>query len=334
MSQNNKIIVIAEAGVNHNGSIKIAKKLVDIAKKSGADYIKFQSFFSEELVTDRAKLANYQKKNLKLKISQKNMLAKYELSEKKLNEIYSYCKIKKIKFLSTPFDVKSLNLLKKFKMDYIKIPSGEITNFPFLEIISKLKKPILLSTGMSTNSEINDALKVIKKIHSKITLLHCTSSYPAIDKDLNLNALKTIKKKFRLPIGYSDHSVHTYTPILAAGFGARVIEKHFTLDQNLDGPDHKASLNPKGLFEMVKLIRRVEIMLGSFLKKPTKDEKKTKKLVRKSLVALKDIKVDQYFDKKNLGIKRPGVGLHPKLYRKLLGQKSKKNFKKGSLIKI
>ena len=282
-----KTIVIAEAGVNHNGKLHIAKKMVDHAKRAGADYIKFQSFDSNEIVTESAKKAEYQlEKNDKE--TQYQMLKKLEINKQFLNQIVKYSKKKKIKFLSTAFDEKSLKLLEKYKLDYIKIPSGEITNYPLLKQISMLKKKVLLSTGMASLSEIRQALKVFRK-KKDITILHCTSDYPANLKDLNLNFIKKLKK-FGCEVGYSDHSSSIITPSIAVSLGCKVVEKHFTLSKNLKGPDHKASLEPQELKRMISLIRDTEKMLGSNNKIITKSEQKTKLLVRKSLVAKNDIK--------------------------------------------
>ena len=237
-----KTIIIAEAGVNHNGKIRLAKKLIDVASKSGADYVKFQTFDVDNLILKNTKTALYQKRNLKSNISQYSILKKYQLSENDHKELINYSKKKRIKFLSTAFDDKSLNLLQNYRLDYIKIPSGEITNYPFLKKISKLKKKILISTGMATLDEIKQALKVFKN-KKDVIVLHCTSDYPANLKDLNLNFIKKLKK-LGYRIGYSDHSASIITPSIAVALGCEVIEKHFTLSKNMKGPDHKASLEP------------------------------------------------------------------------------------------
>ena len=330
--KNNKTIVIAEAGVNHNGKINLAKKLIDVASKAGADYVKFQTFDVDQLILKNTKTANYQKRNLKNNISQYQMLKKYQLTDDDHKELLKYSKKKKIKFLSTAFEEKSLSLLKKYKLDYIKIPSGEITNYPFLNQISKLKKKILLSTGMATLDEIKQAIKALRKKKKYITILHCTSDYPANLKDLNLNFIKKLKK-LGCEVGYSDHSSSVITPSIAVTLGCKVVEKHFTLSKKLNGPDHRASLEPRELRKMISLIRDTEKMLGLNDKIITKSEQKTKLLVRKSLVAKNDIKKGEIFTKKNITTKRPGSGISPFKINKFLGKKSPKNFKKDQLIK-
>ena len=327
----NRTIIIAEAGVNHNGNIKLAKKLIDVASKAGADYVKFQTFDVDHLILKNTRTAKYQQRNLNNNISQYDMLKRYQLSENIYSELIKYSKKKKIKFLSTAFEEKSLSLLNKYKLDYIKIPSGEITNYPFLEKISKLKKKILLSTGMATLKEIKQALKVFKK-KSDITILHCTSDYPANLKDLNLNFIKKLKK-LGYKVGYSDHSPSIITPSLAVALGCNVVEKHFTLSKNLKGPDHKASLEPEELIKMVNFIKETEAILGSENKIITKSEEKTKLLVRKSIVASTNIKKGEIFNDRNITTKRPGTGVSPFKIKKFLGKKSNKKFIKDQFIK-
>tara|TARA_B100000029_G_scaffold516521_1_gene630536 strand:+ start:4217 stop:5218 length:1002 start_codon:yes stop_codon:yes gene_type:complete len=331
-SKKNKTIIIAEAGVNHNGSISTAKKLIEIASKAGADFVKFQTFDVDQLILKNTETAAYQKKNLKKNISQYSMLRKYQLSEISHRELINFSKKKRIKFLSTAFDEKSLNLLKKYELDYIKIPSGEITNYLLLRKISKLKQKILLSTGMASYHEIKQALKILRKRKKDLIILHCTSDYPANLKDLNLNYIKRLKK-LGYGVGYSDHSSSIITPSIAVALGCKVVEKHFTLSKNLKGPDHKASLEPKELSQMISFVRDVEKMLGSRNKLITKSEKKTKLLVRKSLVAINDIKKGEIFSYKNITAKRPGKGISPFKIKKFLGKKSFKNFKKDQFIK-
>ena len=327
-----KTIIIAEAGVNHNGKMDIAKKLVDVASDAGADYVKFQTFDVDKLILENTKTAEYQKKNLKINISQYSMLQKYQLSSDNHKTLVNYCKKKNIKFLSTAFDEKSLELLNKFNLDYIKIPSGEITNFPLLKKISKLKKKILLSTGMASIKEIVQALKILKRKKKEITILHCTSDYPAELEDLNLNFLHKLKK-FGYYVGYSDHSASIITPSIAVSLGCKVIEKHFTLSKKMKGPDHKASLEPAELKKMIYYVRQTEKILGENKKKITSSEKKTKLLVRKSLVALKDISKGEKFTYNNLTTKRPGTGVSPFKIIDFIGKRSKKNYKKDELIK-
>ena len=328
----NKTIIIAEAGVNHNGSIKLAKKLIDVAQKAGADYVKFQTFDVDHLILKNTKTATYQKKNLNKNISQYSMLKKYQLSYKHHKDLINYSKKKKIKFLSTAFDIKSLNLLQSFKLDYIKIPSGEITNYLLLKAISKLNKKILLSTGMATINEIKQALKSLRRKKEDIIILHCTSDYPANLKDLNLNFLHKLKR-LGYQVGYSDHSENVIVPSIAVALGCRVIEKHFTLSKKLKGPDHRASLEPKELASMINHIRETEKILGSKNKVITKSEQRTKLLVRKSLFALKNIKKGEIFTEHNLTTKRPGNGLSPFMIKKLMGKKSSRSYKKDQRIK-
>ena len=328
----NNTIIIAEAGINHNGSIKIAKKLIDKASEAGADYVKFQTYDVDHLILKKTRLAAYQKKNLKSNISQYSMLQKTQLSLKNHQSLLRYSKKKKIKFFSTAFDEKSLKLLNRFNLDFIKIPSGEITNYLLLKSISKLKKKILLSTGMASVKEIRKALNILNKKKSDIIILHCTSDYPAKLKDLNLNFIHRLKK-FGYNVGYSDHSTSILTPSIAVGLGCAVIEKHFTLSKKLKGPDHKASLEPHELKLMIKNVRETEKMLGSFDKKITPSEHKTKLKVRKSLVASRNIKKGEFFSKKNITAKRPGTGISAIEILKIFGKKSNVNFKKDEFIK-
>ncbi len=327
-----KVIFIAEAGVNHNGLMSIAKKMVRVAASAKCDYIKFQTFNPEKLVAKNLKLANYQKKNSKNINTQRALLSKLVLSKKNHIEIVKECKKRKIKFLSTAFDIESLKFLLKIGIDIIKIPSGEITNIPYLEFIGKQKKKIILSTGMSNMSEIKSALKVLTSSGTKkknITILHCNSEYPAPYKDINLRAMISIKNKFRVNVGYSDHSLGLNIPIAALALGAKVIEKHFTLNTKLPGPDHKASLPAKDLKRLVDEIRNTEIAMGSKIKKITNSEKKNKKLIRKSIHSKKKIYKNQIITENDIYIVRPEGGLHPKYFKKLIGKKSKRNYSVG-----
>ncbi len=332
-----KVIIIAEAGVNSNGNLKIAKRLIDIAADAKVDYIKFQTFKANKLVTKKAQRAKYQIKNTGSKESQHKLLKSLEMTEQMHYKIKEYCKRKKIKFFSTGFDIESVKFLLKLGMKIIKIPSGEINNVPFLKYIGKLNLPIILSTGMATMDEINFALKTLTKSGSRkknISILHCTTQYRTPLKDVNLNAMHAIRKKFNINVGYSDHTLGLEVPIAAVAMGANIIEKHFTTDRKLTGPDHMASLEPKELKEMVKLIRNTEKALGSKIKKPTKIELENIKIARKSIVALKKIKKGDTFSDKNLTVKRPGTGLSPKLWDKVLGRKSKFYFEEDDFIKI
>ena len=329
-----RVVIIAEAGVNHNGNLKIAKKLVDVAKLARADYIKFQSFTHDKLVRKNAPKANYQKSNLNAEETQSSMLQKLQLSPLDHLKLINYCKNKKIKFLSTAFDEDNLKFLLKNKINFIKIPSGEITNLPFLKYIKKQKKKILLSTGASTLKEVENAMKILNKKKKDITILQCNSAYPTPINDLNLRTLITFKKKFNCNIGLSDHSLSTIVPAAAVAMGATVIEKHFTLSRKMVGPDHKSSLEPKELEHMIKNIREIEISLGSSNKPITKSEAENRKTIRKSLVAQKYICKGQKFTNKNIISKRPAGGISPMNFEKILGKKAKKNFKRDEIIKI
>lgn len=330
--KNQPVFIIAEAGVNHNGSLNLAKKLVDIAKKAGADAVKFQTFHAEQIVSFRAKKAEYQ--NRAKGRTQYEMLKKLELSFSDFQKLKKYCDKKKIIFLSTPHSEDAVDFLNSL-VPAFKIGSGDLTNLPILEKIAKKKKLIILATGMSTLKEIREAVKTIKKAgNNKIVLLHCTTNYPCPIEEVNLKAMQTLKKEFNLPVGYSDHTLGIIVPIMAAAVGARVLEKHFTLDKNLSGPDHKASLSPKELEDMVKMIRSAEKALGNGIKKPNKNEEKIKKIARKSIIAKKDIKKSNKINRDMLVIKRPGTGILPKYIDRVVGKIAQKNIKKDSLIKL
>ncbi len=337
MKKKNKTIIIAEAGVNHNGNINLALKLVDIAAKSKADYIKFQTYSSEDLVQKRVGLAKYQKKNLKKISSQYKLLKKFELSESDHLRIVRRCKKRKIKFLSSPFDFKSINLLKKLNLNLIKIPSGEITNIPYLKKIGSLKKSVILSTGMSTTEEIKEAIKILVSsgtAKKNITVLHCSTEYPAEEKNLNLLSIPFLKKKFKINVGYSDHSLGLQASLTAVAIGAAVIEKHFTTNKKLSGPDQKASLSPKELINLVKCIRNIELILGTNVKKPSLAELKNLKFARKFIVAKKKIIKGEKFTDKNVTTKRALAGIPAAKWNWLLGKKAKKFFVYDENIKI
>jgi N,N'-diacetyllegionaminate synthase len=330
-----KLNIIAEIGINHNGSYSIAKKLVDEAQSAGADYVKFQNFIPEELVTTNLPRAKYQLSKIKKNTSMLEMLKKYNFDLKKTQKIIKYCKKKKIKFLSSPFDNVSLNFLIKKKIKLIKIASGEITNFLMLKLIANYNLKIIMSTGMSNIKEVSDAVKFLIKNGFKknnIILLHCTSEYPAKPRNVNLNAMLSLKKKFRLPYGYSDHTNGYEASICAVCMGATVIEKHLTLDKKLEGPDHKASLTPKEFSQFVKILRNVKIIKGSFIKKPTSDEKKMIKSARKYIVAKKNIKKNDNFTYENITVKRSGKGISAKNFFKILNKKAKKSYYKDEVI--
>lgn len=337
MKKLNKVFIIAEAGVNHNGSIKLAKKLIDVACECGADAVKFQTFKAENLATKYAPKANYQKYTTSKIDSQYEMLKKLELNESMHLDLIKYCKKKNILFLSSPFDNQSIDLLEKLGLEILKIPSGELTNYFYLKHIGKLNKKIILSTGMANTYEISKALKILTSYGTKkknITILHANTEYPTPMADVNLKAMVSIGKKFKINYGYSDHTIGTEVSIAAVALGAKCIEKHFTLDSNMKGPDHKASIEPKELKYMIKAIRNIEASLGDALKKPSKSEIRNMSVVRKSIVASKNIKKGEMFSELNLTAKRPGNGLSPFSLNKVLGKKSKRNFKKDQQIKL
>lgn len=329
----NKVIIIAEAGGNHNGSLKKAFKLVDIAKNAGADYVKFQTFKANTLVSVNAPKANYQKKNVKGE-SHYEMIKKLEMSYDMHLKLIKYCEKKKIKFLSSPFCIDSFNMLNKFRLDFIKIPSGEITNLPYLKHISNFKVNIILSTGMSTIKEIKNALKILDRKKRKIILLHCNTEYPTPLKDINLNAMSHLRQEFKVDVGYSDHSLGIQVPIIATSIGAKVIEKHFTISKKMKGPDHTASLEPQELSAMVKAIRDTEIILGNKKKSVSDSEKKNIFIARKSIFASKQITKGEKFSKFNLVCLRPGNGISPMKIEKIYGKKAKYNFSAGELIRF
>ena len=330
----NPCFIIAEAGVNHNGKLELAKKLVDVAKEAGADAVKFQTFTTENIVTKTADMAEYQKKNVKIQESQFAMLKKLELSHKDFIELKNYCDKKGILFLSTPHTDDAVDFLAPLMPAY-KIASGDLTNIPLLEKIAKKKKPIILSTGMGTIAEIKEALNAIKKQgNNEIVILHCTSNYPCPLEDVNMSAMQTLQKTFPCPIGYSDHTQGVLVPIMAVTLGAVVIEKHFTLDKEMPGPDHIASLSPQELKEVVENIRNCEQALGSGRKAPSAAEKRVALIARKSIVAAKDIKKGQRITKTMLAIKRPGNGIKPKYLSEIIGKKATRDIKKDSLLKF
>jgi len=328
------VFIIAEAGVNHNGSLKTALKLVDAAAAAGADAVKFQTFKAAEVVTSAGKMAAYQKKNMGKSQSQVAMLKKLELPENFYRPLIKRCREKKIIFLSTPHGgFNSVDLLKRLKVPALKFGSGDLTNLPVLEYAAKFKKPMILGTGMATLAEVGEAIKAIKQAgNDKIIILHCTTNYPCPPNKVNLRAMLTMKKKLPVLVGYSDHTSGISVSIMAAALGACLIEKHFTLDKNMAGPDHKASLEPAELKAMVRAVRQVEIILGFSVKKPTESERKIAKIARKSLVSLAAINKGDKFTAKNIGVKRPGTGVAPKYYYKVIGRIAKKNIVADELI--
>lgn len=333
----NKTIIIAEAGVNHNGDIKVAKKLIDVAADAGVDYVKFQTFKASSLVSKKAKKAEYQLKNTeKFDETQFNMLKKLELSKNNHLDLIEYCHEKAVKFFSTAFDLKSLEFLKKIGLEIVKIPSGEITNLPYLRLASKLFKKVIISTGMANLNEIEDCLNVFlnEGISKKnITILHCNTEYPTKMEEVNLKAMNNIKKKFNVSIGYSDHTLGIEVPIAAVALGASVIEKHFTLNRASKGPDHAASLEPNELKKMVFSIRKTEKAIsGSGVKEPSKSESKNIKIARKSIFLNSDIYKNQSIKVNDLIMKRPGHGISPMKFDKIIGKKAVKDLKKGDLL--
>lgn len=330
-----KIFIIAEAGVNHNGNMETAKRLVDAAALAGADAVKFQTFRAENLVCRNARKADYQMETADQGESQFDMLKKLELTLGMHEQLINYCRQKEIMFLSTPFDVDSLHYLVERGIDRIKIPSGEITNYPFLREAGKTGKKVILSSGMSTFDEVRDAVKILEDNGSKeVIVLHCNTEYPTPYSDVNLKAILTLKDKLGIPVGYSDHTRGIEASIAAAALGASVIEKHFTLDKNMEGPDHKASLEPDELSAMVRAIRNIEAALGDGEKKPSKSEKKNIAIVRKSIVAKCSIKAGDVFTEENLTTKRPGTGISPMHWNEMIGRKAKRNFDRDELIEV
>lgn len=330
-----KIFIIAEAGVNHNGNIETARRLVDAAVVAGADAVKFQTFKAENLVCKNARKADYQMETTGKEESQFDMLKKLELTPEMHEQLMEYCKQNGIMFLSTPFDIDSLHYLTELGVDIIKIPSGEITNYPLLREAGKTKKRIIISSGMSTVNEVKDAVKVLKDNGSSdVTVLHCNTEYPTPYDDVNLCAMHTLKAELGVSTGYSDHTQGIEVPIAAAALGAAVIEKHFTLDKNMEGPDHKASLEPDELEAMVRAIRNIESALGDGKKEPSESEKRNISIVRKSIVAKSDIEAGQTFTEDNLTTKRPGTGICPMQWNQVIGQKAKRKFNADELIEI
>ncbi|RAP34141.1 N-acetylneuraminate synthase [Candidatus Marinamargulisbacteria bacterium SCGC AG-410-N11] len=330
-----KTFIIAEAGVNHNGELSLAKQLVDVAKSAGAEAVKFQTFKSETLATKNAKKATYQKETTNSDESQFDMLKKLELTHEMHMELINYCKQKEILFLSSPFDCDSVTYLERLNLPILKIPSGEILHVPYLRKIAAINKPTILSTGMCTMDDIEFGVTTLLNSgldKSNLSLLHCTTEYPCPFEDVNLNAMATIQNKFEVPVGYSDHTPGITIPIAAVAMGATIIEKHFTLDKSLLGPDHKASLDPQELKAMVDQIRIVEKAKGNGVKEPSFSEQKNIEIVRKSILAKENIQKGETFTIHNLICKRPANGISPKEWDNILGKKAEKNYEEGNLI--
>ena len=332
-----KVFIIAEAGVNHNGSLELAKKLIDVAVEASADAVKFQTFKADKIVTMFAQKADYQKQTTSTDETQYEMIKKLELDENAHRVLISYCKDKGIMFLSTPFDHDSIDLLNSFEMPIFKIPSGEITNLPYLRHIGGLSKEVILSTGMANLREVQDALEVLIMAgasEEKITVLHATTEYPCPIDEVNLRAMQTIKATFGVKVGYSDHTQGIEVPIAAVAMGASIIEKHFTLDRTMDGPDHKASLEPDELKAMVQAIRQIEQALGDGVKEPSESERKNIFVTRKSILASRPIEIGETFSENNLVVKRPGNGISPMRWYEIIGHKATRNFSADELIEL
>ncbi len=330
-----RVFVIAEAGVNHNGNIEIAKKLIDAASAAGADAVKFQTFRAESLVCKTAKKAEYQLGVTDRSETQYDMLKKLELTEQMHKELMEYCAKKKIMFLSTPFDIGSVKLLSKLGMQIFKIPSGEITNLPYLREIAGHQKKVILSTGMSNMNEVKAAVDVLKENGvADIILLHCNTQYPTPVSDVNLLAMVRMHEELGLPVGYSDHTLGIEVPIAAAALGAAVIEKHFTLNKNMEGPDHKASLEPQELKRMVEGIRKTELALGVGIKQASDSEKENRDIVRKSIVAASGIKKGEKYTEENLTVKRPGIGISPMRWDEVIGKTAGRDYETDEMIQI
>lgn len=333
------VTIIAEAGVNHNGSIELAKKLVEKAKEAGVDYIKFQTFKASKLVTKAAKQAEYQQQNIGKKgDGQYQMLKKLELSPEEHEVLIDYCRQLGIKFLSTAFDFDSIDYLHSLNLGLWKIPSGEVTNYPFLKRIAAFNEPTILSTGMCDMEDVRVAVNALYKnglSKEYLILLHCNTEYPTPFEDVNLKAMDALRHKFGVEVGYSDHTKGIEVPIAAVALGATVIEKHFTLDRNMEGPDHKASLEPDELKAMVSSIRNIEKAVGGDgTKHVSESEKKNIAIARKSIVAACDIKAGEVFTEQNLTVKRPGNGISPMRWEEVLGQKAKRDFNEDELIEL
>ncbi|MBF0351786.1 MAG: N-acetylneuraminate synthase [SAR324 cluster bacterium] len=332
------VYLIAEAGVNHNGSLALAKKMIEVAVDAGADVVKFQTFQAKNIASKQAPKAKYQTQTTSEKESQLEMLQRLELNEEMHLLLMEHCKKCSIEFLSTPFDLDSIELLDRLGIELFKIPSGEITNLPYLRQIAKKKKPVIISTGMALLGEIEQTLQVFLEAglsYDQITLLHCNTEYPTPLQDVNLRAMQTIASAFPgVRIGYSDHTHGIEIPIAAVAMGAQVIEKHFTLDRNMEGPDHKASLEPHELKAMVKAIRNVEQAFGTGIKHPSPSELKNKIIARKSIMAKRVIQAGELFSEDNLTVKRPGNGISPMRWDEIIGKKAIRNFQEDELIEL
>ena len=331
----NKTLIIAEAGVNHNGDLNLARRLIDAAAAAGADFVKFQTFKADRQVTRSAKKADYQVQTTDSAESQHDMLRRLEINEAMHHELIAHCATRNIAFFSTGFDIESVDLLVSLGQDHFKIPSGEITNLPYLCHIGQLGKAVILSSGMATMGDIEAAIDVLERAgtpRAKLTVLHCTTEYPTPMSDVNLRAMQSIQSAFGVAVGYSDHTRGIEVAIAAVAMGATVIEKHFTLDRKLPGPDHQASLEPAELTAMVAAIRNIEVALGDGIKRLTSSEAKNKPVARKSLVASREIKAGEKFTSKNITVKRPGTGISPMRWDEIIGKKALRDFMADELI--
>jgi N,N'-diacetyllegionaminate synthase len=331
----NNVKIIAEAGVNHNGKVSLARKLIEVASQSGADAVKFQTFLTDATVTKHAEKAEYQKSYDKGHTDQFSMIKNLELSFDDFSELNEYAKELSIQFLSTAFDLESLNYLESINLPLHKVASGEITNLPYLRQVGSKGKPVILSSGMSTMREIACALEVLEESgvsRSNVTVLHCNTAYPTPMEDVNLNAMASIRNELGVNVGYSDHTMGIEVPIAAVAMGAKILEKHFTLDCSMPGPDHAASLEPEGLKEMVASIRNIERALGNGIKVPSSSERKNTSVIRKSIVARKSILKGENFSEQNLAVKRPGTGICPMRWDDVIGKNSSRDYKKDELI--
>ena len=327
--------IIAEAGVNHNGNFQLAKQLVDAAVESGADCIKFQTFVPENIVSRYAEKSDYQKRNTESSESQLSMLQKLTLTSEDFYKLAEYAAFKKIDFCSTAFDDISIQLIHELKCKFWKIPSGEVTNLPYLLKIAQYNEPIMMSTGMCNLKEIADAVKIIREItNAPLILLHCNTQYPTPISDVNLLAMLTMQRELGLPVGYSDHTLGIEVALAAVALGACVIEKHFTLDKAMEGPDHRASLEPQELKQMIKGIRKVEFALGSKEKQMSSSEQENVIIARKSIVAAQSIRKDEQFTEKNLTVKRPGTGISPMKWDEIIGKTANRDYKVDEMIQI
>jgi N,N'-diacetyllegionaminate synthase len=333
----NRTLIIAEAGVNHNGDMELAKQLIDVAAEAGADFVKFQTFKADRLATRTAKKADYQNESTDIKESQYEMLERLELTLDMHKELIAHCAMRNIRFFSTGFDVESLDMLASLGLDSFKVPSGEITNLPYLRHVGLISKSVILSTGMANMGEIEAAIEVLEQagvVRTNITVLHCTTEYPTPMREVNLRAMQSIQKAFGVAVGYSDHTVGIEVAIAAVAMGASVIEKHFTIDRNLAGPDHKASLEPNELKSMVTSIRNIEFALGDGVKRITPSEAKNKPIARKSLVAKCAISRGDVFTAENLAVKRPGSGVSPMRWDEVIGRIASSDYSADDLIEL